>query len=69
MIIIPNCEHSCWYQVIVIKLGLIVDAPVSEARRLKGEPFFIVLDSLGNGKSQNEAVIDITWLMWQTDLG
>ena len=44
MIIIPICEHSHWYLVIVIKPGLIVNAPDSEARRLKGEPFFIVLD-------------------------
>ena len=44
MIIIPICEHSHWYLVIVIKPGLIVNAPDSEARRVKGEPFFIVLD-------------------------
>ena len=44
MIIIPICEHSHWYLVIVIKPGLIVHVPDSEARRLKGEPFFIVLD-------------------------
>lgn len=44
MIIIPICEHSHWYLVIVIKPGLIVNAPESEARRVKGEPFFIVLD-------------------------
>merc|ERR1719234_2734440 len=51
MIIIPICEHSHWYLVIVIKPGLIVNAPDSEARRLKGEPFFIVLDSLGESKT------------------
>ena len=44
MIIIPICEDSHWYLVIVVKPGLIVNAPDSEARRLKGEPFFIVLD-------------------------
>jgi len=51
MIIIPICEHSHWYLVIVIKPGLIVNAPDSEARRLKGEPFFIILDSLGESKT------------------
>ena len=44
MIIIPICEHSHWYLVIVIKPGLIVNAVDTEARRLKGEPFFVVLD-------------------------
>ena len=44
MIIIPICEDSHWYLVIVVKPGLIVYAPNSEARRLKGEPFFMVLD-------------------------
>ena len=44
MLIIPICEHSHWYLVIVIKPGQIVPAPVTEARRLEGEPFFIVLD-------------------------
>jgi len=51
MIIIPICEHSHWYLVIVIKPGLVVNAPESEARRVKGEPFFIVLDSLGESKT------------------
>ena len=50
MIIIPICEHSHWYLVIVIKPGLIVNAPDSEARRLKGEPFFIVLDRFSISK-------------------
>ena len=48
MIIIPICEDSHWYLVIVVKPGLIVNAPDSEARRLKGEPFFIVLDRFSN---------------------
>ena len=48
MIIIPICEDNHWYLVIVVKLGLIVNVPDSEARRLKGEPFFIVLDRFSN---------------------
>ena len=50
-------EHSHWYQVIVKEPGPIINAPGRATRRLKGETFFIVLDSLG--KSQNEAVTNI----------
>ena len=49
MIIIPICENSHWYLVIVIKPGLIrLDA---EQRSVKGEPFVLVLDSMGDNKT------------------
>ena len=57
MIIVPICELGHWFQVIVIRPGLIVNAPDSEARSIQGEPFIFVLDSLGN--EQEEAVTNI----------
>ena len=65
MIIIPICEHSHWYLVIVIKPGLITNAISSEARRLKGEPFFIVLDSLGEARTTSvnnvRSYLELEW--------
>jgi len=51
MVIVPICEHSHWYLVVVIKPGLINSAVESEERTNNGEPFVIVLDSLGGTKT------------------
>jgi len=51
VVIIPICEHSHWYLVVVIKPGLINIPVESEERTVKGEPFVIVLDSLGGSKT------------------
>ena len=49
-VIIPICEHSHWYLVIIIKPGQIVFDAESRQKG-DGEPLFLVLDSLGGGKS------------------
>jgi len=51
MVIVPICERSHWYLVVVIKPGLINIAVESEERTNNGEPFVIVLDSLGGTKT------------------
>jgi len=51
MVIIPICEHSHWYLVIAIRPGLIKIPIGSEERQTKGEPFMIVLDSMGGNKT------------------
>jgi hypothetical protein len=51
MVIIPICEHSHWYLVIAIRPGLITIPVGSEERVRKGEPFIIVLDSMGGNKT------------------
>jgi len=51
MVIIPICEHSHWYLVIAIRPGLITIPVGSEDRIKKGEPFMIVLDSMGGNKT------------------
>jgi len=51
MVIIPICEHSHWYLVIAIRPGLITIPMGSEERHTKGEPFMIVLDSMGGNKT------------------
>jgi len=51
MVIIPICEHSHWYLVIAIRPGLITIPVGSEDRVKKGEPFMIVLDSMGGNKT------------------
>jgi len=51
MVIIPICEHSHWYLVIAIRPGLITIPVGSEDREKKGEPFMIVLDSMGGNKT------------------
>jgi len=51
MVVIPICEHDHWYLVVVIRPGLIVNPPKSEERIVKGEPFVIVLDSVGGMKT------------------
>eukprot|EP00092_Neocalanus_flemingeri_P033060 GFUD01035954.1.p1 GENE.GFUD01035954.1~~GFUD01035954.1.p1 ORF type:complete len:1471 (+),score=415.21 GFUD01035954.1:79-4491(+) len=51
MVIIPICEHSHWYLVIAIRPGLITIPLGSDDRQTKGEPFMIVLDSMGGNKS------------------
>jgi Ulp1 family protease len=65
MIIIPICEHSHWYLVIVIKPGLIQLAVGSEERQAQGEPFFIVMDSMGHTEGTAAAVtavsVSSTW--------
>jgi len=50
LIIIPICEHSHWYLLLVVKPGLITSPVRSDERTLKGEPFIIVLDSMGGTK-------------------
>ena len=47
LIIIPICEHSHWFLVIVIKPGLLR----LEVEERQGEPFVLVLDSLGGSNS------------------
>jgi len=59
LLIFPICENSHWYLLLVVKPGLISLPVDSEERQLKGEPFVIVLDSLG--RSNDRAVINI-WL-------
>ena len=49
-VIIPICEHSHWYLVIIINPGQIVFDAESRQNG-DGEPLFLVLDSLGGGKS------------------
>ena len=44
MIIVPICEDSHWFAVVVVKPGLVSRDLESEARRFQGEPFLIVLD-------------------------
>jgi len=51
MVIVPICEHSHWYLVILIKPGLISLPVKSVERVMKGDPFVIVLDSLGGSKN------------------
>ena len=48
-VIIPICEHSHWYLVIIIRPDL-VNRDL-EVKQKEGEPLFLVLDSLGGGKS------------------
>jgi len=50
-VIVPICEHDHWYLVVIIRPGLIVNPVKSEERILKGEPFVLVLDSIGGTKS------------------
>ena len=50
MIIIPICENSHWYLVIVIKPGLIL-RDEEDMCADKGEPCVLVFDSLGAGRS------------------
>jgi len=51
LVIVPICEHDHWYLVVIIRPGLIVNPVKSEERILKGEPFVLVLDSIGGTKS------------------
>ena len=70
LIIIPICEHSHWYLVLVIRPGLITHPVDSEERRVAGEPFFIVLDSMGDNK--NTAVNTVRNYLdqeWQAKVG
>jgi len=50
LLIIPICEHSHWYLLLVVKPGLITSPVRSEERAMLGEPFIIVLDSMGGTK-------------------
>ena len=49
-VIIPICEHSHWYLVIIINPGQMV-CDAESRQNGDGEPLFLVLDSLGGGKS------------------
>lgn len=51
MLIIPICEESHWYLLLVVRAGMIFKPFKIQERKLKGEPFFIVLDSMGERKS------------------
>jgi len=68
LLVIPICEHSHWYLIVVVRPGLItipLDNP--EERVTKGEPFIIVLDSMGGTK--NAAVSNIRQYLaqeWRT---
>lgn len=57
LVIVPICEHSHWYLVVLINPGLISIPAKSVERIMKGEPFVIVLDSLGGSK--NSAVANL----------
>jgi sentrin-specific protease 7 len=59
MIIVPICEDNHWYLVILIKPGLIQHAVGSEERLTRGEPFFIVMDSMGDSKGTAAAVTNV----------
>jgi len=51
MAIIPICEHSHWYVILVINPGLIQFEVGSAERNSNGDPYLLVLDSLGGSKS------------------
>ena len=48
LLVIPICEHSHWYLLLVVKPGLVTTA---QETNNNGEPLIIVLDSLGGTKS------------------
>ena len=48
LLVIPICEHSHWYLLLVVKPGLVTTAQESKNN---GEPLIIVLDSMGGTKS------------------
>lgn len=48
LLVIPICEHSHWYLLLVVKPGLVT---TSEETNNNGEPLIIVLDSLGGNKT------------------
>lgn len=55
MVIFPICVNAHWLLIIAIKPGLIKCPPKSEERTIKGEPFLILLDSMGG---DNEELLD-----------
>ena len=48
LLVIPICEHSHWYLLLVVKPGLVTTA---QETNNNGEPLIIVLDSLGGNKT------------------
>jgi len=57
MVIFPICVESHWLLIIAIKPGLINCPPKSEERTIKGEPFLILLDSMGGDNDKLVAKI------------
>lgn len=51
MLIIPICEESHWYLLLVVRAGMIFSPFNIKERKEKGEPFFIVLDSMKERQS------------------
>ena len=71
MVIIPICEHSHWYLIIVVNLETVeqlegIDEDGGEERR---EPFLLVLDSLGGGEpAAVEVIKDFLSMEWQVQV-
>jgi sentrin-specific protease 7 len=70
LIVIPICENSHWYLVLIIRPGLIIHPVDSEERRTRGDPFIIVLDSLGDNKTTAVNILrNYLNLEWQVKVG
>jgi len=57
MVIFPICQDSHWYIIVAVKPGNIKKPADPEERVTKGEPFLILLDSMGGNQDTAVAVI------------
>ena len=56
MVIFPICQESHWFLIIAVKPGLIQKPADPEERLTRGDPFLILLDSMGG---YNEKAVSI----------
>jgi len=57
MVIFPICLEAHWFLIVAVKPGLVKEPRDPEDRITKGEPFLILLDSLGGTKPQAVKII------------
>ncbi|XP_023320677.1 sentrin-specific protease 6-like [Eurytemora carolleeae] len=57
MVIFPICQESHWFLIIAVKPGLIQKPDDPEERLTRGDPFLILLDSMGGYKEKAVSII------------
>jgi len=59
MVIFPICEEAHWYLIIAVKPGNIKNcvSELKDEKVVRGQPFFILLDSMGGGKDRSVSKI------------